>query len=109
MEPVHQSQPEGVLVGSVLKGPITPHEPAHAPQRSRVAGARINIATINNKPVTSVLSDSFGNFKANLPPGRYRITVGAMHGARPRNMPATVIITAGAENWLNIFLDTGLR
>jgi hypothetical protein len=109
VEPVHQSQAEGVLMGSVLKGPLTPHEPAHAPERSRVADARIDITTADHKPVTSVLSDAFGNFKVNLPPGKYQITMHAVHGARPRNMPVTVTIAAGEEKRLDIFLDTGLR
>jgi hypothetical protein len=109
-EPMRQHQVEGVLVGSVSRGPLTPHEPAHhALRRSLVAGASIDIMTVDNYPVTSVKTDSLGNFDVKLPPGKYRVTMRAVNGARPRNMPAIVIIAAGAKKRLDIFLDTGLR
>ena len=106
---MRQSQAIGVLTGSVSRGPRTPNEPAHGRQQGQVGGARIDIATSDNKPVTSVLTYRWGRFSVNLPPGTYRVTMPAMHGARPRNMPATVIIAGGVEKRLDIFLDTGLR
>jgi hypothetical protein len=59
--------------------------------------------------MTSVVSDSLGNFRVALPPGVYHVTMSPVRGVRPRNMPATITIRAGSETRLNIFLDTGLR
>ena len=100
---------KGVLLGSVSRGPLTPHEEAGALRGHPVEGVRIDVATVDNKHVTTLVSDSSGNFKASLPPGKYRVTMEAVDGARPRNMPAMVSISAGKETRLNIFLDTGLR
>ena len=100
---------KGVLLGSVSRGPLTPHEEAGARQGNPVEGARIVVSTIDNKPVTTIVSDSSGNFKISLPPGKYRLTTEAVDGARPRNMPATVSLTAGKETRFDFFFDTGLR
>jgi hypothetical protein len=108
--PVSQPEATGVLAGSVSRGPLTPHEPVGGrSRRAQVAGARIDIATADDTPVTSVETDSLGDFKLNLPPGTYRLTMPSLHGARPRNLPATVTITPGQEQRLDLYLDTGLR
>jgi Carboxypeptidase regulatory-like domain len=106
---MHQSKADGVLVGSVSRGPVTPHGPVGGIWGGPVAAALIDIATDDNKAITSVVSDSLGNFRVALPPGEYRVTMATVRGARPRNMPANITIRAGSETRLNIFLDTGLR
>jgi carboxypeptidase family protein len=106
---MHQTQADGVLVGSVSRGPVSPHGPAGGIWGDPVAAALIDIATADNKAITSVLSDSLGNFRVALPPGEYHVTMATVSGARPRNMPATITIRAGSETRLKIFLDTGLR
>jgi hypothetical protein len=91
-------------------GPLTPHEPTHGRRRrAQVAGARVDLATVDGIPVTSVETDSSGDFRVQLPPGTYRVTMPAQHGARPRNLPATLTIAPGREQRLDLYLDTGLR
>jgi hypothetical protein len=100
----------GVLSGSVSRWPLTPNEPARRPERrAQVSGARIEVATMKGTPVTAVETDSGGNFRVELPPGTYRLTMRGLHGVRPRNLPSTVTIAAGHEERLDILMDSGLR
>jgi hypothetical protein len=101
----------GVLVGSVTKGPLFPVARRRAPPATLgVARARIDMTIAEEKPETSVVTDSSGNFRVKLPAGTYKITMPSLHGAMfTKDLPATVTITAGQEKRLDIHLDTGIR
>jgi hypothetical protein len=104
-------QSSALLAGSVTKGPLSPVERADQPRPYLgVAGARIDIADVHGKQLTSVVTDAGGNFKLSLPPGTYTLTMLSLHGAMfARDLPATVTITAGAVKRVDIHLDTGIR
>jgi len=102
----------GILVGSVTKGPLSPVEqqPGGAPPSMGVAGARIDIATAKGKPLTSVVTDSGGTFRVQLPPGTYKLTMPSLYGAMFANdLPAIVTIAASEVKRVDIHLDTGIR
>jgi len=104
-------QPTGVFAGTVTKGPVFPVVRPGAPEPpSGVAGAQVDIATPEGKPIASVQTDSSGAFKVSLPTGTYRVTMPSLHGAMfTRDLPATVTIATGQEKRLDIHLDTGMR
>jgi hypothetical protein len=80
------------------------------PSESRVANARIDIATLDGKPVTSIVTDSAGRFRVKLPAGTYKVEMPSLHGAMfTKDLPARVNIGAGEEKKLDIHLDTGIR
>lgn len=100
----------GVLTGRVTRGPLTPVQQPGTPSESEVSGARIDIATLDGKLVTSVETDSAGTFRADLPAGTYKITMPSLYGAMfSKDLPAIVSISGGEEKRLNIHLDTGIR
>lgn len=100
----------GVLEGSVTKGPLAPMVRPGMPSASGISGAHIDIATADGGPVTSVETDSAGNFKLDLPAGTYKVTMPSLYGAMfSKDLPATVIIVPGEEKRLDIHLDTGIR
>src|SRR5437763_14120357 len=72
----------GVLVGTVSKGPMSPVVgPGSGPGVLGVAGAKVDIASIDGKPLTSVDTDSHGEYRVTLPAGTYQITLASLYGA----------------------------
>jgi hypothetical protein len=104
-------QPTGVFSGTVSKGPVSPTVRAGvAEPPSGVAGAQVDIATLTEKPVQSVKTDSRGAFRLSLPTGTYKVTMPSLYGAMfTRDLPATITIAPGRETRLDIHLDTGMR
>jgi hypothetical protein len=106
----------GALVGSVTaQGPPGPGAPGQGgiPGGSPipVAGATIMASPVGGGNGWSVVTDGLGEYAiANLPPGMYVVT---MELAAPigftKQLPATVIITAGQETHFDIRVDTGIR
>jgi hypothetical protein len=111
LDPSGNSQFLGVLVGSVTRGPLSPVARLGGPPASvAVASARIDIATAEGNPLTSVVTDSRGNFKIKLPPGKYHLTMPSLHGAMfTKDLPATLTIGPGEVKRVDIHLDTGIR
>jgi hypothetical protein len=73
-----------------------------------VAGARIDVASIDGKSLTSVETNSDGEYRVTLPAGSYTITMASLHGAMfTKDLPATVAIGHGETKRLDIHLDTG--
>jgi hypothetical protein len=100
----------GVLTGSVTKGPLAPAQRPGTPSGSGVPNARIDIATLDGKPVASAETDSAGTFRVDLPAGTYKITMPSLYGAMfSKDLPAIVSIGAGEKKRLDIHLDTGIR
>jgi hypothetical protein len=100
----------GALVGRVTRGPLAPVQRPGIPSESGVNAARIDITTLEGKPVTSIETDSAGRFRVNLPAGTYRVEMPSLHGAMfTKDLPAKVTIGAGEEKKLDIHLDTGIR
>jgi hypothetical protein len=100
----------GVVEGTVRKGPLLPMaQPGHSSD-SGVAGARVDVATLDGKAVKSVETDSAGDFTLNLPAGTYEVTMPSLHGAMfTKDLPATITIVPGRKQRLDIVLDTGIR
>jgi hypothetical protein len=105
-----RNQDTGILEGKIRKGPLSPMiRPGGPSADAGLAGAQVDIATVDGKPVASVRTDSAGNFRIRLPPGTYNVTMHS-HGAMfTRDLPATVTILANHEQRLDILLDTGIR
>jgi carboxypeptidase family protein len=100
----------GTLKGRVTRGPLAPVERVGIPNSAPVAAARLEITTSTGGKITTVGSDSDGEYSAQLAPGTYLVTVTWPAGAFNRpNLPATVTIKAGESTHLDIRLDTGIR
>ncbi len=98
------SQDTGILEGKVRKGPLSPM------MHPGLAGALVDIANVDGKPVASVKTDTAGNFRIRLPAGTYKVTMHSLYGALfTKDVPATVTIRANHEQRLDILLDTGIR
>lgn len=105
-----QAGSTGVLFGAVTRGPLTPVQRPGMRSQSPVAGARIDVMTLDGKPVTSVETDSIGSFRIEVPAGTYRLTMPSLHGAMfTKDLPATVSVSAGEKKRVDIHLDTGIR
>jgi hypothetical protein len=100
----------GTLKGRVTRGPLAPVERVGIPNSAPVAAARVEITTPSGGRITTVGSNSDGEYSAQLVPGTYLVTVTWPAGAFNRpNLPATVAIKAGETTHLDIRLDTGIR
>jgi hypothetical protein len=110
-EAIIDPQSTGVLFGSVTKGPLSSVVlPGQSGPPSGVAGAQVDIATADGRPLKSVESDSDGGFRVSLPVGTYRVSMPSLYGAMfTKDLPATITIVAGREYRLDIHLDTGIR
>ena len=98
----------GKLTGQVRRGLACPRgqncpsEPA--------SGVKLRILTAAGQEVKSVITDSRGLYGVSLPPGNYRIEMASLAGpGRTKDLPATVTIVAGAQERMDIFIDTGGR
>ncbi len=101
---------DGVLAGRVSRGPVSPVERPGDPPYPGVANAQIDIARPDGTKVTSTETDGEGNFRMALPGGTYVVTMPSLYGAMySKDVPATVTIAPGAEQHLNVLLDTGIR
>ncbi len=104
--PIH-----GTLIGQVLMSPTRPVERIdHPAPPSPVPSASIKIVNLTDQSETVVITDKHGQFRAELPPGRYRIDVKRTgRYPRPENLPATITIRKGQETRFDIRMDSGIR
>jgi hypothetical protein len=105
------TQMNGILVGTVTKGPISPvikPNVVYAPVP--VGGVRVIVTSRTGKQFASVLTDQKGNFRIVLLPGTYQVTLGSLSGgAFSKDVPATITIRVGLEARMAIHVDTGIR
>jgi Carboxypeptidase regulatory-like domain len=100
----------GTLEGRITRGPLTPVERLGIPNSAPVARARLGIATPTRQKITTVESNSEGEYSVQLAPGTYLVTVISPAGAFNRpNPPLTVTVKANKPTHLDIRLDTGIR
>ena len=67
------------------------------------------IKTADGKPLTEFRSDSNGDFRVPLQPGRYRLEMPEGGPSYPRTSPQQVTVTRGQYNRVTIRYDTGIR
>ena len=59
--------------------------------------------------VASFTTDGSGLFRIALPPGDYTLEAGPVEGYMSAPGPAPFTVTGGAETWLDVPYDTGIR
>lgn len=100
----------GMLVGTVMKGPLRPIEMPGQPSEAPVAGVKILIKSSDGREVKSTVTDEHGRYSLSLPPGTYRIEMPSLPKAQfTKDLPANVTIKEGEEIRINITIDTGIR
>ncbi len=99
------------LAGRASGGPTCPVErpddPACAPRL--VGNVELAVKDSSGKDVAHVTTDGSGFFRLELAPGDYVLEAPQVEGfmSGPASLPFTV--TAGAEAWLDVSYDTGIR
>jgi hypothetical protein len=105
------TETNGILVGTVTKGPISPlikPNVLYAPVP--VGGVKVMVTSRTGKQLASTLTDRKGNFRIVLSPGIYQVTLGSLSGgAFSKDVPATITIRAGLGARMAIHVDTGIR
>jgi hypothetical protein len=101
----------GVLVGRVTRGPASSIESlAGQLGPSPVSNIRIVISSGAGETVTSVTTDTHGDYRIDLPTGTYRVDIGPLAGMEyTKDLPAVVAVSAGRETRLDLYIDTGIR
>ena len=99
------------LTGLVTRGPTSPVQgPGLPPATAPAAGVKLVIYGPGRQEIATVLTDTAGQYRLNLPPGSYLIEMAPEKGRGfSKDLPATVTITQGQETRLNIRIDTGIR
>ena len=80
------------------------------PSLAPAPGVRVITLGISEPRSRSALTDTQGDYRINLPPGTYRVTIEPLTGMEfTKNVPVTVSVSAGHETHLDIHIDTGIR
>jgi hypothetical protein len=99
------------VAGRVAGGPSCPVEqpgdPACAPRV--VAGAVLTVRGGDGSEVARVTTDGSGLFRIALPPGDYTLEAAPVEGFMSAPGPQPFTVTGGAETWLDVPYDTGIR
>jgi len=105
------TQSGGALAGRVTRGPMSPvilPNVGYAP--SPVANVEVIVSALNGKNFATAITNEEGYFRVVLTPGTYQVTLGPLGGmAFSKDVPATIIIKAEREVWMDIHIDTGIR
>lgn len=97
----------GTVAGRVLSYPCAPVERIDSPCPGRpVGGAKVTLAPDAGGAATTVSTGSDGHYRADVAPGRYRVSVtGRPFGQASRE----VDVTAGATVTADFTVDSGIR
>ena len=105
------AQSRGTLAGRITRAPISPvilPNVGYAP--SPVANVEVIVSALNGKNFATAITNEEGYFRVVLTPGTYQVTLGPLGGmAFSKDVPATIIIKAEREVWMDIHIDTGIR
>ncbi len=112
------SQGTGVVVGHLDIGPLCPVErdppdPACQPGPAQYGQYKMVAYDAASKTlVKEVAFDAQGNYRMELPAGRYVIDISPHTTSRiggPSGVPQTITLTNGATVTVNVSIDTGIR
>ena len=102
---------EGMLVGRVTQGPVSPViEPGQVYAPVPAYAVEIIVRALGGRVVSITTTDETGHFRITLAPGRYEVTLGLLAGgAISKDVPATVAIEGNSETRIDIRVDTRIR
>ncbi len=99
------------VAGRATGGPTCPVEQPGDPSCAgrMVSGAALVVRAADGSEVARLTTDGSGLFRIPLPPGDYALEAGPVEGymSAPGAQPITV--AGGAETWLDVPYDTGIR
>ncbi len=97
--------------GRVLAGPAcpveSPNDPACNPRP--VAGAVLVIQGAGGQEVARVTTDASGQFRIDLLPGSYTLSPQPVEGLVGTAAPSSFTVVDGAEAFVDVVYDTGIR
>ena len=100
----------GTLEGHITIGPICPVEtnppnPDCEPSEQTYAAYKIGVFSVTGEKITEFNGDRYGNYKVELPEGRYRLNqLGGL-----LKYSAEIEIVANETRRVDIDIDTGIR
>lgn len=95
--------------GRVLAGPTCPVESAYSPCPDRPVETEITVVRESSGAfVKRGMSDSNGDFRIELPPGRYIVSAGGSSGIGG-SQPVMAVVEEGKFTTIEIQIDTGIR
>ena len=99
------------VAGRATGGPTCPVEQPGDPSCAgrMVAGAALLVRGADGTEVARFTTDASGLFRMALPPGDYTLEAGPVEGYMGGPAPAPFTVTGGAETWLDVPYDTGIR
>jgi hypothetical protein len=99
------------VAGRATGGPTCPVEqpgdPSCAPRL--VGGAELAILDASGSPVATVTTDGSGYFRLALAAGEYSLDGPAVEGFMSGPAPVPFTVQDGAEAWIDVSYDTGIR
>ena len=99
------------VAGRATGGPTCPVErpgdPACTPRL--VGGAALVVRDASGSHVATVTTDGSGYFRLALAPGEYALEAPAVEGFMSGPAPVPFTVQDGAEAWLDLSWDTGIR
>ncbi len=108
---LHAASTSTGVGGRATGGPTCPVErpgdPACAPRM--VAGAVLTIRDVTGAEAARFTSDGSGLYRIVLAPGDYTLEASPVEGFMGTPGPAPLTVAAGAETWLDVPYDTGIR
>lgn len=100
---------DGVLSGTVTRGPVSPVQRPGESSSKPASGVMIIFRSPEGEEVASTVTGGDGRYRVNLPPGTYRVEVPRTRLGLPKGLPREVAVSEGKETSLDIYLDTGIR
>ena len=95
------------ISGQVQIRPVRPHATIAGPNLAPYQ-AKFDVLDASGKSVTTVESDSNGNFRLSLPPGKYVLRP-QTSGPYPRASEQTVIVPSKGFTQVQVIFDSGIR
>ena len=95
------------ISGQVRIRPVRPHATIAGPNLAPYQ-AKFDVLDASGKAVTTVESDSNGNFRLSLPPGKYVLRP-QTSGPYPRASEQTVIVPSKGFTQVQVIFDSGIR
>lgn len=100
---------QGRLYGRITRGPLSPVQSGEAGASPAPDVVLMLIDELSGRRKT-LSSDAQGNYAVDLAPGNYRVQSAPLPGRQfSKDLPTKVLIEAGVETRLDIYIDTGLR
>jgi hypothetical protein len=105
------SQNRTGVAGRATGGPTCPVERPGDPACAgrMVEGAALVVRGADGSEVARFTTDGSGLFRIALPPGDYTLEAGPVEGYMSAPGPQPFTVTSGAETWLDVPYDTGIR